>query len=86
MLHASNNEFLVSLPGKAELGGPGGARAPQYIFFLNYKELVRKSVLCPPNIESLTVPPPPKKNLKVVPRSLFAWYIVTITQFTVLYQ
>ena len=34
-------------------------------YFLNYKELVRKSVP-PPNIESLMVPP----NLKVAPRSL----------------
>ena len=37
--------------------GGGGHIPPQY--FYNYKELVRKSVLCPPNIESLIVPPPP---------------------------
>ena len=32
-----------------------------------YKELVRKSVLCPLNIQSC--PPPPPPNLKVAPRS-----------------
>ena len=45
--------------GAGGWGGAGeGARAPQY--FKNYRELVRKSVLCPPpptNIESLTVSP-----------------------------
>ena len=36
----------MSKTGTVELGGGGGTRFPQY--FQNYKELVRKSVLCPP--------------------------------------
>ena len=52
-------------------GGRGGTCPPSPIF-LNSKDLVRKSVLCPPppNIESLMVPPLPSPNLKVAPRSL----------------
>ena len=45
-------------------GGRRGAFAPPK-YFKNYKELVRKSVLCPhPNIESLMVPPPISKLLR----------------------
>ena len=40
----------------------GGHVLPRY--FLNYKELARKSVLCPPNTESLTVPPPISKLIR----------------------
>ena len=61
----------VTGTGTAEYEGGGGGQGgtcPQY--FENYKDLARKSVLCPPpNIESLMVPPPP--NLKVAPRSLW---------------
>ena len=64
----AGSESLVESSGTAEQGGRGGGAggtcSPQY--FKNYRELVRKSVLCPPNIESLMVPP----NLKVAPRSL----------------
>ena len=57
--------FNISMNRDRGVGG-GGSRAHPDIY---YKELVRKSVLCPPpNIESLKVPPPP--NLKVAPRSL----------------
>ena len=55
----------ATVPGTAEEGGQGGHVPPQY--FLNYKELVRKSELCPPNIQSC---PPP--NLKVALWSLSA--------------
>ena len=49
------------------VGGAGGGRHVPPKYFENYKDLVRKSVLCPPSIESLMVPLP---NLKVAPRSL----------------
>ena len=47
--------------------GVGHVPPPPHQYFQNYKELLQKSVLYLPNIESLTVPPP---NLKVAPRSL----------------
>ena len=40
------------------------------ISFRIIKSLLRKSVLCTLNNESLTVPPPPPPNLKVAPWSL----------------
>ena len=51
--------------GGGGAGGDRGARAPQH--FKNYKELVRKRVLCPPPPNIQSCPPP---NLKVAPRSL----------------
>ena len=49
----AGSESLVVSSGTAEQGGGGGAGGtcpPQY--FKNYRELVRKSVLCPPPILS----------------------------------
>ena len=60
---------VLTKSGTAKWGGVGGwgrGDTCPHQYFLNYKELVRKSVLCPPNIQSC--PPPP--NLKVSPRSL----------------
>ena len=50
--------------GVAGEGGEG-ARTPRY--FQNYKELVRKIVLCPPNIESLIPPSPQSQSCSAVP-------------------
>ena len=49
-------------------GGGGGARVPQY--FLNFKELVRKSVRCAPQYWVTNVPPAPFPNFKIASWSL----------------
>ena len=43
---------------------------PPILIFYNYKDLVRKSVLCPPDIEPLTVPPPISKSLTDQPNNV----------------
>ena len=56
----------VSLTQGPQSRGGRGAHAPPPQYFQNYKELVRKIVLCPPpNIELLMCPPPPISKLLV---------------------
>ena len=51
-------KYYIQGPRSRGEGGAGKHVPPEY--FKIYKELVRKSVLCPPpNIETLTMPPPP---------------------------
>ena len=68
----------------------GGGHIPHQYFY-NYKELVRKSVLCPPNIESLIVPPPPppqSQSFSPVPAGTAAQRVCLFTkmQYSVLFQ
>ena len=70
--------------------GGGGARwahaAPPAQYFENYKELVRKIVLCPPNIESLMCPPPPSQNCSAVPVGVAVTCSYTIQYNTIQYN
>ena len=69
------------------VGGGGGGDvppSPPKIFFLSYKELVRKNDLCPPNIESLMVPPSPQSQscsaVPVAHRALWLEWLIIIKE------
>ena len=58
----------TSLQGLRSRGVGKGAPSPPPQYFENYKELVRKSILCPP-------PPPPISNgCSAVPALLYFWF------------
>ena len=71
--------WLHTLHNGPRSRGARGKRAPS--ISSNFKELVRKSVLCPPNIESLMCPPPPTPQISKLLRGPCA-HIYVVAAFT----